>query len=171
MATALSLHEEEFEGILVLTVKGSIEGRATRDLHKALLGHLAKNRLALLLDCTALDSIAGAGLRVLVTIAERLESQGGALALCSLRQNVLRVLEMAGMDRLEIFVDRPTGWNWLEATVRRQRIARLAARLLREVSTTEERYAPTMVDIDRLDKGVALLRASLVSGTNPLPTR
>ena len=172
MSNSLSIKEEEYEGVLVLTLKGTIDARAARELDKALLECLARGRLAVLLDLTGLSSIAGAGLRVVVATAERIESRGGALALCSLRPSVNRILDMAGMDRLEIFADRTAAWNWLEVTIRRQRIARLATKLLhQEAPRSETHYAPTMVDTASLRYAVKILRTSLDTGLNKLPVQ
>lgn len=61
---------------------------------------LEDNSKHLLLDCSALDYINSAGLRVFLLAAKRLEQGTGKLAFCSLDPNVRMVFETIGFDRI-----------------------------------------------------------------------
>lgn len=124
--------QEDRGEVQILTLVGEFESRAASDLRKRLMGTLADGRLGVLLDLARLESIAGDGLRVMIAAAARLKAAGGALALCCPKAQVRRVLEMTNLDRtLPIHPRREAAWDWLVETVQRERVARLAARLLR----------------------------------------
>jgi anti-anti-sigma factor len=153
------LFEEDRGGIRVLAPVGDVDARAAAALHKRLLGCLAEGRRSLLLDLSRLDSIAGDGLRAVAAAAARVEVEGGGLALCRPNASVSRVIEMAGMDRtLSVHADPAAAGDWLVQTVRRERMARLAARLLQpRRRQPRQRYRAEWVDPERAALAARLL--------------
>jgi len=67
-------------------------------------GHLKKTlddgSKKLLIDLTKLDFVSSAGLRVLLSMAKRLESDGGALRICGLNETVSEIFEISGFDTI-----------------------------------------------------------------------
>ena len=85
-------------GILVL--KGEVDSRSAGDLEDALLEQLREDHTSLLLDCSGLDFISSAGLRVLVMVGKRLNAERGRLALARMAPSVREVFDVAGMSQL-----------------------------------------------------------------------
>lgn len=158
---SLAITVEDVGEVRVLSLAGQVDERGSRDLQAAFVACLAEGRRSVLLDLTRLEAIAGPGLRVLVSSAGRLGGEGGGMALCCLRPAVQKVVEMAGMGRsLEVHSDRAAAWRWLEETVRRRRIARLAGRLLREASVIGRIVMRTGADLRRAALAAELLGAA-----------
>lgn len=154
----LELFEEDLGETRLLVLVGEVDAKSARDLQKKLLGWVAEGHRGFLIDCSRLEGIAGAGLRVLAATAERLEPAGGALALCSVQAAVRKVLQVAGMDRtLNLHADREDAGRWLRETVRRDRIALLATRLLRQADKQPSHRGPASVDKRRMELAVRLL--------------
>lgn len=64
-------------------------------------------RVAVLLDCAALDYVSSAGLRALLVAARAAQRFGSSFALCALRPAVREVLELSGFSRiLTVHADR-----------------------------------------------------------------
>ena len=156
---ALEITSEDHGDVRLLALAGSLDGRSVRELEQKLLESAGEGRRSLLIDCARLDLIDGAGLRMLVTVGQRLVAEGGGLALCALRPRVKRVFDMVRLPRrLSIHALRSEAQAWLEKSVRVARIARLASSLLRDSEIRQrKRYARSAPDADRLDLARRLL--------------
>jgi anti-anti-sigma factor len=150
------LLQEDHEEIRVLVLSGAFEARAASELQKRLAGVHSEGRRGVLLDLDRLESITGDSLRAIVRAGARLRAAGGALALCSPRVQVRKVLEMMDLI-LPQFADRETACNWLQGTIQRERVARLATRLLRRNGGK-----PPVFRMERADLGRAALAAKLL---------
>ncbi|TLD71443.1 STAS domain-containing protein [Phragmitibacter flavus] len=101
----LPIHQEG--NITVASLTGQIDSVSAVDLERDIMLLLDQNTKSLLLDCSELDYINSAGLRVFLLAAKRLEQSAGSLAFCSLDSNVLMVFETIGFDRiLTIYPDK-----------------------------------------------------------------
>ncbi|MCY4645011.1 MAG: STAS domain-containing protein [Bacteriovoracales bacterium] len=61
----------------------------------------------ILFDLKDLNYISSAGLRILVYAAKKMKAKNGGIALCSVSDNICKVLEISGMDKfLPMFEDR-----------------------------------------------------------------
>ena len=122
-------------------------------------GALAQGRRCILLDLERLsNSVTGDNLRVMIAAAARLKAAGGALALCSPNAQVRRVLEMGDLDRtLPHFADREMACDWLKGTVHRERVARLATRLLRRNERKQPVFRMEKADFRRATLAAKLL--------------
>jgi anti-anti-sigma factor len=155
---SLELIEVQRGEVRILTLLGVLEARAARDLGKRLLGSPADGRRCVLLDLSRLESIAGEGLRAIMATAARLQAAGGALALCCPQSQVRRVLEMAGLERtLTLHAERQAACDWLVETVRREQVARLAARLLRRDERAPQGFRAAKADTARATLAARLL--------------
>jgi anti-anti-sigma factor len=78
------------------------------DLEAALAGG-GTAPAALIVDCTALEYVSSAGLRVLLQTARSAQRAGISFALCALRPAVREVFELSGFNRLMgVHADRAT---------------------------------------------------------------
>lgn len=162
--------QEDRGAVRVVSLSGVVDARGAIALGKVLAECVAAGRRALLLDLAAVESIAGEGLRTMATWAARLQADAGALALCRANRQVSRVLGIAGIDRtLAIHRDLAAACEWLETTVRRERIARTAARLLRSGGGSS-RWAERPFRAGAADTARAALAARLLAGGQREPS-
>lgn len=162
--------QEDRGAVRVVSLSGVVDARGATALGTVLAECVAAGRRALLLDLAAVESIAGEGLRTMATWAARLQADAGALALCRANRQVSRVLGIAGVDRtLAIHRDRAAACEWLETTVRRERIARMAARLLRSGGGSSRWAARRPFRAGAADTARAALAARLLAGEHREP--
>jgi anti-anti-sigma factor len=129
---AFDAQRESLDGVQILSIKGDLDSRAAPDFEAAMLKTLETPGADLLLDCSQLDYVTSAGLRVLVMVGKRITAGTGRLAMCSLNDEVREVLDIAGMSRLfPIEATRDKAHQWLAETGKLTRVAHLAEQLLR----------------------------------------
>lgn len=94
--------------ITIASLIGQIDSVNAPELERSLMQLLDDDSPQLLIDCSHLDYINSAGLRVFLLAAKRLENLPGALAFCSLDDNIKMIFETIGFDRvLTVYPDVP----------------------------------------------------------------
>jgi anti-anti-sigma factor len=117
--------------VLVAALSGQLDTRSAPQLEKALDAALAKGSTELLVDCSRLDFVTSAGLRVLLMTGKRLAGAGGKLALCALNPSVREVFEISGFAKLfPIHPAREPALEWLASNVKVAKVSHLADDLL-----------------------------------------
>jgi anti-anti-sigma factor len=96
----MTIENETLNGLSVAKISGHVDTLNAAELESSLLNFADTGAKQLLVDCTKLDYINSAGLRVFLLVAKRMESQGGACAFCGLSVNVKLVFETIGFDRI-----------------------------------------------------------------------
>jgi anti-anti-sigma factor len=86
--------------ITLVVVAGNLDSNTSPQAQQALDGVLARGGRKVVLDCTALDYISSAGLRVLLGTAKRLSGAGGALRLFGLNETVREVFDISGFSTI-----------------------------------------------------------------------
>ncbi len=98
--------QEQLQGnVLVLEPVGRLDSLTCREFETRLLAALNANG-AVVVDCTELDYISSAGLRVLLVAAKQNRTTGGRLALAALRDSLREVFDISGFSA--IFAIHPT---------------------------------------------------------------
>lgn len=91
------------DGTVVLALAGRLDAASQGQAEAALLGQLGPGPggpRRLVLECSGLDFVSSAGLRVLVAVVRRLKPAGGELVLCAPRPAVRHLIELSGMVNL-----------------------------------------------------------------------
>jgi anti-anti-sigma factor len=105
----MTIETESHPQLSVAKLIGHVDTLHAAELESTLLALPDSGVKALLVDCTRLEYINSAGLRVFLLAAKRMESQGGACAFCGLTPNVKLVFETIGFDRiLSVYETRET---------------------------------------------------------------
>lgn len=94
--TSMQLTTRTQQGVTLVAVAGKLDSNTSPTAQQALEEILAGGARTIVLDCTALDYISSAGLRVLLGAAKRLTGSGGALRLFGLNESVREVFEISG---------------------------------------------------------------------------
>lgn len=91
-------------GITLVAFAGSLDSNTSPKAQQTLDGMLAAGARKMVIDCTALDYISSAGLRVLLGTTKRLSGAGGgmgsALRLFGLNQTVREVFQISGFSTI-----------------------------------------------------------------------
>lgn len=101
----MEIHENLQGNVLVLEPVGRLDSLTCREFETRLLAALNANG-AVVVDCTELDYISSAGLRVLLVAAKQNRTTGGRLALAALRDSLREVFDISGFSA--IFAIHPT---------------------------------------------------------------
>jgi anti-anti-sigma factor len=87
--------ERRLYGIVVVELKGKIDGATAAATERMLLGRAAGAR-QLVLDLSAVSYLNSAGLRVLFGAGNRVREAGGRMLLCAVPSYIREVLDIAG---------------------------------------------------------------------------
>lgn len=89
-------------GVTLVVFAGSLDSNTSPQAQQTLDGMLAAGARKMVVDCTALDYISSAGLRVLLGTAKRLggTGAGGALRLFGLNETVREVFDISGFSAI-----------------------------------------------------------------------
>jgi anti-anti-sigma factor len=96
----MTIETESLPNLSIAKLSGHVDTLNAAELESSLLSLAESGAKQLLVDCTKLEYINSAGLRVFLLVAKRMESQGGACAFCGLSPNVKLVFETIGFDRI-----------------------------------------------------------------------
>ncbi|RMG18436.1 MAG: anti-sigma factor antagonist [Planctomycetota bacterium] len=91
---------ERPEGVTVLSLRGVLDGRSTRELEVAIRDLLDEGRLKIVVDCAGLAHLSSDGMGVFLSHLIKLRKQGGDIKFCSMRQEVRTVLSVLGLGKL-----------------------------------------------------------------------
>jgi anti-anti-sigma factor len=93
----MQVRPARFADVVVLSVLGRVDHATSEDLRIALAPYLercGKGQDHLVLDCTSMEYISSAGLRILMLAAKQVKVQHGWLALAGVQPLVQEVLEI-----------------------------------------------------------------------------
>ena len=82
-------------GVTLVVFAGSLDSNTSPQAQQAVDGMLAAGARKMAVDCTALDYISSAGLRVLMLAAKQVKAQGGFLAIAGVQPLVQEILEIS----------------------------------------------------------------------------
>lgn len=86
--------------VLIVAIAGSLDSITSPQAQQALDALVAQGAKKVAVECTALDYISSAGLRVLLGLAKQLAAKGGALRTFGLNQTVREVFEISGFSTI-----------------------------------------------------------------------
>lgn len=106
----MDMHDEDKGSFVQLSVTGRIDTSTAPLFEERLLGYLTSEGRSVLVDLTDVDFISSAGLRVFLMGAKKIKGSATKLVLCELSDNVRKVFDMSGFDRiLDIQLTRADG--------------------------------------------------------------
>lgn len=95
----VEIAHEEKEGIYIIRVSGEIDASSSIFLDDE-LDDAVKNYQRIIVDLTSLEYISSAGLGVFMSYIQELESQNAQMILVGLKEKVLQVFQILGLDQL-----------------------------------------------------------------------
>ncbi len=92
---------EEIDRVLILRLDGRLDAATSVVLERKLAPLIEEGQHSrIALDCTNIDYLSSAGMRVLLSMNKKMHAKQGFLLLFSLSPEVEEILKMAGFDRV-----------------------------------------------------------------------
>ena len=96
----IQIVEERDGEVPVLLPVGRIDGGNAYTFESTIMDLINGGKRQVVVDCSRLDFISSAGLRVLLVAARALRKTSGTLVLCAMNDNVDKVVRTGGFDRI-----------------------------------------------------------------------
>ncbi|HDP68856.1 MAG TPA: anti-sigma factor antagonist [Candidatus Marinimicrobia bacterium] len=103
----MQVNIEKIENINIYSIEGNLDSNTSGDLEKKLIPVIDANNTKFILDFSELNYISSAGLRVLLGAAKKLNQYSGKMILCSVKDDIKEVFEIAGLLPIFPIVDDP----------------------------------------------------------------
>jgi len=101
----MNVRETENNNTAILALEGRLDSTTSEAFEQQLMGKIDAGSNKMVIDLSSLDYISSAGLRVLLMAAKRLKTEGGAFALCRLKEPIRQVFEISGFLSILTVVD------------------------------------------------------------------
>jgi len=92
----MEIKQEKRNEIVIIGLVGRLDANTAGQLEKKLLPLIDEGEKQLIIDFSELDYISSAGLRLLLLAAKRLKSIKGKIVLCSMKEYIKEIFEIAG---------------------------------------------------------------------------
>ena len=96
----MEITEERRENIFILRVIGRLDSSTSKTMEERLLSVIDSGERRLVIELSQLDYVSSAGLRVFLLAAKRMGNANGKMALCSLKDVVKQVFDIAGFSSI-----------------------------------------------------------------------
>jgi anti-anti-sigma factor len=96
----MEITEQKSAGVVTLRLSGRLDTTTARAFEDKILGRIESGERHVVIDLAQLDYISSAGLRVIVLAGKRLSAANGKLVLCSLKDQVREVFDIAGFSSI-----------------------------------------------------------------------
>ena len=107
--TNVGVKIEVEEGVAVFSIEGSLDANLVNAVNEKIYDIIESSLTKVIFDFSQLLYISSAGLRVVLYAAKKMKSKDGKVVLCSVNNNVQRVLDISGLTKfLPIYDDKKT---------------------------------------------------------------
>ena len=96
----MEITEQKSAGVVTLRLAGRLDTTTAPAFEDTILGRIESGERHVVIDLAQLDYISSAGLRVIVLAGKRLSAANGKMVLCSLRDRVREVFDIAGLSSI-----------------------------------------------------------------------
>lgn len=100
MTTPLKIVIEETGEKRIMRIEGRIDATSAPILEQKISALMDEGHKRFLLDFSKVDYLSSAGMRVLLSATKKLKVKEGELALCSMHEEVMEIIKMAGFERI-----------------------------------------------------------------------
>jgi anti-sigma B factor antagonist len=92
--------EKKQNGICILGLLGRLDSNTSPEFEKKIFEVIEDGTKSVIVDFESLDYISSAGLRVLLKVTKELKRSDGKIVLCSMKEYIKEVFEIAGFVSL-----------------------------------------------------------------------
>ncbi len=97
---SMEITEQKSAGVVTLRLSGRLDTTTAPAFEDKILGRIESGERHVVIDLAQLDYISSAGLRVIVLAGKRLSAANGKMVLCSLKDRVREVFDIAGFSSI-----------------------------------------------------------------------
>lgn len=100
----MEVQVEEKDEVVVFRISGRLDAASSPQLEKKISSIIDSGHFRILLDLANVEYLSSAGMRLMLSISKRLKNIEGKIVACSLNDEVMDVIRMAGFDQvLEVY--------------------------------------------------------------------
>lgn len=92
----MEITESKRNGVVIFALRGRLDASNADTAEHKLVALIDGGETRVVVDCTQLDYISSAGLRVLLVAAKRLNARHGTIAIAALKDEIREVFDIAG---------------------------------------------------------------------------
>ncbi len=96
---------EEQNGITIANIVGRVDAATSKALEEQIMPIIDEGGHQLLIDCSKLDYISSAGLRVFLMAAKKVQMAKGKIVLTGMQQSIKTMFDIAGFSALFPILD------------------------------------------------------------------
>lgn len=96
----MDIHVQRDEDKAVVVVAGKLDAVTAQDFDKVVVPLIEGGAARLVLDCSRLDYLSSAGLRVLLMTVKRIKAKGGQLRVAGMQGAAREVFEISGFHAI-----------------------------------------------------------------------
>ena len=100
MSTGLNIQIEQDQGATFVRIEGRMDAASAPLLERKLMKQIDGGKVKLVLDFAKVDYLSSAGMRLLLSTTKKLKGGDGGLHLCSVAEEVMEIIKMAGFERI-----------------------------------------------------------------------
>lgn len=100
MSVGLNISIEKEAKATLVRIDGRLDAASAPMLEKKLLGEIEGGSKNMVLDFSRVNYLSSAGMRLLLSLTKKLKAEGGALHCCSVGEEVMEIIKMAGFERI-----------------------------------------------------------------------
>ena len=116
MNTNIGVKIEVEDGVSIFSIEGHLDATLVNALNERIYDIIESSFTKVIFDFSHLVYISSAGLRVLLYAAKKMKAKDGKVVLCSVNNNVRRVLDISGLTKfLPIYDDKKLALDALKA--------------------------------------------------------
>ena len=92
--------EDKRDSVVIFGLQGRMDSSTSRIVEEKMLSLIDRGESHLVVDCTDLEYISSAGLRVFLMTAKRLTQARGKLVLSTMKEDVKQVFDLTGFSSI-----------------------------------------------------------------------
>jgi anti-sigma B factor antagonist len=96
----MDISEDRKADTVVLALAGKLDATTAKIFEDKILAEINSGDRRFVIDLSQLEYVSSSGLRVLLLAAKRLHSTDGKIVLCSLKEHVRQVFDLAGFSSI-----------------------------------------------------------------------
>lgn len=96
----MKIEAQEMNGVLVISLNGRLDSTTAMEAQSNLLGRVEAHQTKVVLDLTSLEYVSSAGLRTILTLTKKVQSQSGRLMVASMQSHIKEIFEISGFQAI-----------------------------------------------------------------------
>jgi anti-sigma B factor antagonist len=96
----MEINEDKKGDVVILALSGKLDATTSKTFEDKLLADIDSGDQRFVIDLSQLEYVSSSGLRVFLLAAKRLSSSNGKIALCSLKNHIQQVFDLAGFSSI-----------------------------------------------------------------------